>query len=132
MSQNEREALRAKNNLDLITKNDEGLSWRKVASGVYGFSYTPASQDGGMFAKQPLLSFEMHKYRDGTLHVVAYGNSEEAEKLTRAGSPELLVFPSPQEGSEVLLSIPHARIATAKELDRDQKNRLRLTLKALS
>lgn len=132
MSQNEREALRAKNNLDLITRNDEGLGWRKVANGVYGFSYTPASQDGGLFAKQPLLSFEMHKHKDGSLHVLAYGSSEEAEKLTRAGSPELLVFPVPQEGNEVLLSIPHARIATAKDLDRDHKNRLRVTLKPLS
>lgn len=131
MALQEREALRTQHNLSLITRADEGLGWRKIASGVYGFTYTPASADGGLFSKQSLLAYEMHKRPDGSLWILAYGTAEEAEKLTRAGAPELQLYPEPTEASTTLLHIPHARVGTSKELDRDNKNRLRMTLKTL-
>lgn len=131
MALQEREAVRTQHNLSLITRADEGLGWRRIANGVYGFTYTPASADGGLFAKQSLLAYEMHKRPDGSLWILAYGTAEEAEKLTRSGSPELHVYPEPVEASTTLLQIPHARVGTSKELDRDNKNKLRVTLKAV-
>ena len=81
MAQNSIEQLRATNQVVPVSKEDEGRGWAKISNGVYGFSYTPASSDGGLFNKQPRQSYEMHKLTDGSLLILGYTTAEFAGKL---------------------------------------------------
>lgn len=130
MSQSDREQLRTQHHLIPVSKEDEGRSWSKISNGVYGFTFTPASEDGGVFSRESLLSFEFHKLADGALQFLAYTTAENAEKLKSTAAPEVEVFPVPKEEYNVLVVIPKARIASSKPLDRENSNKLKLSLRA--
>jgi hypothetical protein len=132
MSQNSIEQLRAANRVVPVSKEDEGISWSKISNSVYGFTYTPGSSDGGFFMKPSRSSFEMHKLADGTLHIVGYTTTEFAEKLKSKGAQDIEVFPEVRDQYNVLVTIPHARLASSKPLDRDNFNQLKLSLKPIA
>jgi hypothetical protein len=129
-TQTDLEQLRAELRLVPVSKQDEGLSWAKISNGVYGYTYTPADKDGGMYAKASYLSFEMHKLADGKLQFVGYTTPEYAEKLKSSGMPEVEVYPLPVNEYNVLVLVPHARIASHKPLNRLDNNKLKFTLRA--
>ncbi len=129
MSQNEIEKLRAAHNLTLIPSEREGVSWHKISGGVYGFTYTPAASDGGIFIRQSHLSFEFHKLADGTLQFLGFTTPASAEALASAGAPEIEIYPIPKHEHTVLVAVPHARIASSKPLDKEDANRLKLSLR---
>jgi hypothetical protein len=112
-----------------VSKQDEGVSWSRISNGVYGFTYTPASADGGMFAKETLHSFEMHKLADGTLLVLGFGDPDTAAKLNAPGTQDIEIYPQHKQEFGVLVQIPHARISSSKPVDRNDSNRLKLTLR---
>lgn len=124
-----REQLRSTNRVVPVSKEDEGRSWSKISNGVYGFTYTPASENGGIFIAEPKQSYEMHKLADGSLHIVAFATTENAEKLGRPGAQDLEVYPIPTETATVLVVVPHARINSSKALNRDDVNKLKMSLR---
>ena len=121
-----REQLRSTNRVVPVSKEDEGRSWSKISNGVYGFTYTPASENGGIFIAEPKQSYEMHKLADGSLHIVAFATPEYAEKLSRPGAQDLEVYPIPTETATVLVVVPHARVNSSKALNRDEVNKLKM------
>lgn len=129
MSQTEREQLRAQNRLVPVSKEDEGLSWSKISNGVFGYTYTPADSDGGIFAKESLLSYEFHKLSDGSLQFLGYTTPEFAEKIKTGNLPEVELFPVPKDNYNVLAVIAKSRIASHKPLDRENANKLKLVLR---
>ncbi len=129
MAQNDIEQLRATNRVVPVSKEDEGRGWAKISNGVYGFSYTPASSDGGLFIKQPRQSFEMHKLADGSLQIIGFTTPEYAGKLNLKGAQEVELYPESRAEYTQLVMVPHARIANSKPLDRDDFNRLKLGLR---
>src|SRR5438046_1089206 len=131
MSQVDREKMRATNRVVPVSKEDEGVSWSKISNGVYGFTYTPASADGGLFLRDTRHGFEMHKLTDGSLHIVAFTTSEIAEKLKSNAAQDVEVYPIAREEYSVLVTVPHARIASSKALDRDDFNKLKMSLRPI-
>lgn len=129
MSQSEREQLRTQNRLVPVSKEDEGLSWSKISNGVFGFTYTPADGDGGIFAKDSLLSFEFHKLSDGGLQFLGYTTPEFAEKMKTGNLPEIEMFPVAKDNYNVLVVVPKSRVASHKPLDRENSNKLKLVLR---
>lgn len=129
MAQNKLEQLRASNRVVPVSKQDEGRGWSKISNSVYGFSYTPASEDGGFFITQPRQSFEMHKLSDGSLLIVGFTTAEYTERLKSNGAQDVEVYPDPRGDYTKLVTIPHARIASSKSLDRDDFNKLKVSLK---
>lgn len=132
MAQSEIEQLRSSNRVVPVSTEDEGRSWSKISNSVYGFSYTPGSSDGGLFQKQPRQSFEMHKLADGSLLIVGYTTADFAAKLKLSGAQEVHLFPELRDDFTVLVTVPHARVATAKALDRDNYNQLQLSLRPVT
>ena len=132
MAQNELEQLRASNRVVPVSKEDEGRSWSKIANSVYGFSYSPASADGGLFMKQPRRCFEMHKLADGSMHIVGFTTAEIAERLKSTGAQDVELYPDPREAYTQLVTVPYSRIASAKALDRDDFNKLKVSLRPVS
>jgi hypothetical protein len=129
MSQTNREQLRAELHLVPVSKQDEGVSWSRISNGVFGFTYTPANNDGGIFAKETYQSFELHKLSDGTLQIVGFTTPEGAEKVKGPGSPDVEVYPAPSADHDVLVVIPQSRISAHKPLDKNDANKLKLTLR---
>jgi hypothetical protein len=132
MAQNSVEQLRATNRVVPVSKEDEGRSWAKISNGVYGFTYTPASSDGGLFIKQPRQSYEMHKLSDGTLLILGYTTAELAAKLDSKGAQDVELYPESRAEYTVLVTVPHSRIVNSKALDRDDFNKLKAGLKPLA
>ena len=132
MTQNDIEKLRTTNRVVPVSKEDEGLSWSKISNSVYGFSYSPAHPDGGLFLKQPRQCYEMHKLGDASLHIVAFTTPQNAEKLQAKGAQDLDLYPEPRDEHQVLVMVPRDRIASAKELDRDDFNKLKLSLRSIA
>jgi hypothetical protein len=132
MAQTELEQLRISNRVVPVSKEDEGRGWAKISNSVYGFTYTPASSDGGLFIKQPRQSFEMHKLADGTLHIVGFTTPEVAARLKSSGAQEIEAYPESRDAYTQLVMIPHARIASSKALDRDNFNFLKLSLRPIA
>lgn len=131
MAQNSIEQLRATNRVVPVSKDDEGRSWSKISNGVYGFSYTPGSSDGGFFLRDTRQAFEMHKLADATLWIVGFVTPEDSKKLASTGAQDLEVFPESRDNCTELVVIPHARIASSKPLDRDNFNKLKVSLRPL-
>jgi len=131
MAQNEFEQMRAAHGVVPVSKEDEGNSFRKIANGVYGFTYAPGNEDFGLFLKQPRQSFEVHKLGDGTMLVLGYTTAENAGKLGLAGAQEVNLYPEPRGESSVLVAVPHARMVNAKALDRDDYNKLKTGLRPI-
>ncbi|MDX2268586.1 MAG: hypothetical protein NW208_10805 [Bryobacter sp.] len=128
-TQSEVEQLRAELRLVPVSKADEGLSWAKISNGVYGYTFTPADSDGGIYARNSFLSFEFHKLADGKLQFLGYTTPEFAEKLKSQGSPEIELYPVPVNDFTVLVAVPHARVASHKPLNRMDSNRLKVALR---
>lgn len=132
MSQNEIEQMRATHRVVPVSKDDEGYSFKKIANSVYGFTYAPGNQDFGLFLKQPRQSYEVHKLADGTILILGYTTTEFAEKLKSTGAQDFQMYPEPREEYNVLVALPHDRIANAKALDRDDFNKFKASLRPSS
>jgi len=132
MAQNDIEQLRNANRVVPVSKEDEGRGWAKISNGVYGFTYTPANTDGGLFLKQPRQSFEMHKLTDGSLQIIGFTTAEFAEKLKSPGAQEIEVYPETRDSYTEMVQIPHERIVGSKVLNRDDFNKLKVNLKPIS
>ncbi len=131
MAQNSVEQLRATNRVVPVSREDEGRGWAKISNGVYGFSYTPASSDGGLFLKQPRQSYEMHKLADGSLQILGYTTAEYAQKLDLKGAQDIELYPESRAEYTHLVVVPHARIVSSKALDRDDFNKLKAGLRPI-
>lgn len=129
MAQNELEQLRTSNRVVPVSKEDEGRSWSKISNSVYGFTYTPASGDGGLFLKQSKQSFEMHKLADGSLWIVGFTTGDQAERVQSDGAQDIDLYPDPRGEYTKLVTVPHQRVASSKPLDRDDFNKLRVSLR---
>jgi hypothetical protein len=131
MTKNDLEQLRSAHGVVPVSAADEGRSWAKIANGVYGFSYSPASADCGLFMRQPLQCFEMHKLADGNLLIVGYTTADMASKLESKAAQDIEMYPDSRGEYSQLASIPYSRIASAKALDRDDFNKLKVSLRPI-
>jgi len=129
MSQSAIDQLRATHGVVPVSQEDEGHSWNKISNGVYGFTYAPGNSDGGLFLKQPRQSFEMHKLADGALLIIGFTTADQAAKIKSNAAQDIALYPEPREEFQQLAALPHARIASAKALDRDDFNCLRVSLR---
>ncbi len=108
--------LREKNHLRLVTNEEEGTGVNRLPSGVYGFSYAPASKEAPLFCLKRLYNFEVQKLSDGAVHIVGYVDGETAQ-LVREGKNSITfrLHPDPSGDSVTLVSIPTWRITRSKE-----------------
>ena len=61
----ERAAARAKNEVDLIPVNLEGELISHLTANYFGFTYSPAEKETGLFAKPSYLGYEVHRLKNG-------------------------------------------------------------------
>jgi hypothetical protein len=120
------EKLRVEHQVALVSAEQEGLMLHRLPGGVYGFSYAPQHTEAGLFRKPAFLTYEVHKLADGAVLLLCYTSEAEARRLAEASEEfEIEVFPAPEEGKEVLVKLPQARLLRPKPLDRLRRNALK-------
>jgi hypothetical protein len=110
MDEKQPEQLRLDRNLRPLRSEEEGTGIHNLPGGVYGFSYAPATETP-VFVRNSYHSFEVHKFIDGTSHMLAYVTPDQAEKiLTGREDLDVTVYPEPFESSTTLVTIPFSRV----------------------
>ncbi len=118
-----RESLRQTNAVGLISTEQEGYSRRRVPNGVYGFTDAPGTPDAGLFRKQGLLNYEVHKLPSGATHWLVYVTAEQAAVLARnEGTHDFFLYPEAYGEARQLISLAESRILRSKPVSRIDGN----------
>jgi hypothetical protein len=125
----DREAIRSQHKVTSVRKEEEGIPWGRVTSSSWGWTVTPAGDNGGVFQKPIFRAWELHKLADGSLHIIGFADSANALKISSQGAEDVILFPDPEGDATQLVVLPHSRIASFKPLDRTNANSLRASLK---
>jgi hypothetical protein len=124
-----RETLRVRHQVRLVKPEEEGTPLFRLPQGVYGFTYSPASHEAGLFSKRPYLCFELHRLTNEDSRLVGFATSAQAAALEKGESMDLNVFPEPYGDATEPVVVPLGRIGRAKPLARSEGNKLTLWLR---
>ena len=125
----ERQAVRDKNGVTLLPPALEGELAVRLPAPHFGFTYSPASKETGLFTKPAYLGYEVHFTQSGTVEVVGFVSADEAAKVRGAKeSVSLNLYPVGTNEATEFIVVPQARITRSKSLDRAHFNRLTITI----
>jgi hypothetical protein len=110
------EELRATHKVRIVSEEEDGTGINNLPGGVYGFTYSPASDNFPLFKKRVLRSYEAHKLGDGTAILVGFITEGESLQMS-AGRESVTIhlFPEPQAGATQLTTVPMTRVTSHKE-----------------
>ena len=108
-----RDRLRTEHRVRLLNSEEEGTAFDKLPTGVYGFSYAPATETP-LFSQQSYHSFEIHKLPDGSGRLLVFCTEQDAEQIARSqGDIEITAYPDTWQNAGVLVPIQMRCIATS-------------------
>lgn len=117
----EREALRGRHGVKLVQGQDEGDILKYARGGIYGFTYAPQTLDCGLFAKNPFLSFEMHKLADNSIKLLVAVTPETKQKIETAKEMvEIEFYPNAYRTAHDLIALPYERLRHLKAPSREE------------
>ncbi len=110
------EELRANHKVRIVSEEEDGTGIDNLPGGVYGFTYSPASDNFPLFEKRALRSYEAHKLGDGTAVLVGFITEGESLQMS-AGRESVTIhlFPEPQADATHLTTVPMTRVTSHKE-----------------
>lgn len=125
----ERETLRAKHRVRLITDAEEGWGVDHLPGGVYGFTSSPGTKNSPLFVKRIYQSFEVHRTAGANVCLVGFVSPEIAARL-ETGKEDLHIrlFSDPQGDATAVVAIPSGRILRVKEYSDRQREGLSIEL----
>lgn len=122
-SSTEREQLRSTRKLRPLNDEEQGNALDMISGGVYGFTYSPATEGVPLFGKPTFQAFEVHKLFSGAVEYVGYMTPADLQVLESPGqSGELKLYPEPHDDAQKVVSIPRERILKAKPPSREHGN----------
>jgi hypothetical protein len=121
-----RESLRRRHGVSLVHGVDEGDILKYARGGIYGFTYAPQTLDCGLFAKNPYLSFEMHKLGDNSIKLLVAVTPEMKNKIeTSTGLAEIELYPDAYRNASELICLPYETLRHLKAPNRDEGNKIK-------
>lgn len=120
----ERQAIRLQNAVRVVTKEEDGRPLDRLPGGVYGFSYSPASDAIPLFTRHAAASFEIHKPATGPYQILGYVAPAQAE----AQGQDVKLYPDAYGEATQLIALPADRITRLKGPSRAGGNCLDVTL----
>ena len=125
-----REDLRNTHQVRIITDSEEGVATRYLSNGVYGFTYAPAQDGVPLFQKPATQSYEIHKLRDGSEHILCYVSDADQAKLDSSTDVvEVTLYPEEYKEAVNLISVAVSKIASHRiATSRIDGNYLRILL----
>lgn len=119
----EKEKLRSERKLRMVTRAEDGVSIEFAPAGVYGFTYSPATEGTPLFSLSSFQIFEVHKLSGEDVHLIGYLSEADAKSFATAkDSAELKLYPEPYGEAKTMVSVPQKRILRAKPASRDNGN----------
>ena len=128
--QGDRETLRLRHGVRLVTPEEEGFALQRLPNGVYGFTQAPGQAEIPVFAKGSVHSFEAHKDPDGAEFIVGFITAEHAQRLASdQEGAEMTLYPDEWGDAREIVAIALTRMAPQRRsLTREDGNPLRFTL----
>jgi hypothetical protein len=121
-----REAARAQHAVAVIQGAEEGDVIKYMRGGLYGFTYAPQTLDGGLFGKNPYLSFEMHKLADKSVKLLAAVTPAVKQKIESAKEIcEIEFFPDAYNAATEFIVLPYEALSHLKQPNRDEGNKIK-------
>ena len=124
----ERASSRAKNEVTLIPVNLEGELISHLTANYFGFTYSPAEHETGLFAKPSYLGYEVHRLKDGDVMILGYASADAAKKIGAGEGGDVNIYPVETSESNTFVQVRRSKIHRSKALDRGNFNRLSLIL----
>jgi len=125
----ERQALRDRLKLRLVTPEENGMPVDRLPEGVYGFTTSPSSDELPLFTSPVFRCTEIHKPVGGPIHFLGYVSTKEAETFEAGIEPMALeLYPEPYEEATVLVSIPDSRVDRRRLPSRDHGNSMKMDI----
>jgi hypothetical protein len=119
----EREALRNKHGVRIVTDQEEGQDVRWLPAGVYGFTGAPGAKELPLFAHPIVRSTEVHKTASGDVYLVGYVQTAEAQAIESGAEPVTVhLYPDPLEASSTLVAVPLSRVDHRQPPSRSEGN----------
>ena len=113
MDEQRREQLRSEQKLRPLRNDEEGAAVAALPSGVYGFTYAPATETP-LFARKSYHSFEVHKTGDGTAQMIAFVTSTDAARIqAHEDEIDVTIYPDPYENATEMVIIPFDRVLSS-------------------
>ena len=108
--------IRKTNNLRALTAKESGSGVDNLPSGVYGFTYSPATDNFPLFSVRNLRSYEGHKRVDGSVTILGFLTKEEKQEFdTISKEATIHLFAEPKGSADQLVSIPISRVLNYEE-----------------
>jgi hypothetical protein len=122
----EREEIRRKHGVRVVTKEEEGESVRYIRGGVYGFTYAPQTTECGLFAKHTFLSFEVHTLGDNSVKLIVAMTGEMKKKVeTESSLAEIEFYPEPYGTAHECMVLAYETLRHVKPPVKDEGNRIK-------
>jgi hypothetical protein len=122
-------ALRSRHGLRPLRDEEEGLGLEQVPPGVYGFTYSPATEATPLFKERRFKNYEVHKLADGSVFLLGFVQPHERAALEARREPVTLrLKPDPAGESTHLVALPLAGIGRVREHSQRSGEGLELTI----
>ncbi|MEO8661552.1 MAG: hypothetical protein ABI693_23990, partial [Bryobacteraceae bacterium] len=106
----ERQTIRLQNSVRLVTKQEDGRPLERLPDGIFGFTYSPASDAIPLFVRHAKASFEVHKPASGPYQILGYLAPSQVE----ARAQDVKLYPDAFGEATKLVAIASDRIGRLK------------------
>jgi hypothetical protein len=118
--------------VQLITRELEGTGVRRVPSGIYGFTFAPATESP-LFANRAVQSYEVHKAADGVTYLLAFVTRAQAADIQAAKKTlDLKIYPDPYQDSTEMVCLNVAAVHTKRLATHEPGNAQQVTIEPAS
>ena len=123
------ETLRSDHELRSVTDEESGTGIDRLATGVYGFTYSPAVENFPLFKERDLRCYEGHKLADGSVFLLGFLTAAEKQTADNASATgQIHLFAEPKDDATELVRIPMTRVKRSVEHSQRGNNGLEIEL----
>ncbi|MGE0592870.1 MAG: hypothetical protein AB7G23_08295 [Vicinamibacterales bacterium] len=121
--------LREAHRVRLVTAAEEGTGIDRLPTGVYGFTYAPATPNAPLFSDRRFRCFEMHKLSDGDVLIIGFVTRDAALQLSTASdTAKLRLMPDPDASNDTLVVVSHSRLKVHQQFSAPNEQGLEITV----
>ena len=118
------EGLRTERGLRALESKEDGFDIQHLPNGIFGFTYSAGQKEMPVFGKKPVRCFELHKLKDGSVHLIGFVKAETKAKIdAHEATVEAMIYPDVFQDSTELISVDLEKMQPAKKaLTREDGN----------
>jgi hypothetical protein len=127
----EQEALRAANQVRLVSGAEEGTGVNALPPGTYGFTYSPGLPNAPLFAVRRYRSYETQKLASGETFLIGFVTPRAATDIASSEEVTVLLQPEPEGDATVLVTIPYSSIGRHRGYAAPNEHGFQLTVRGV-